>query len=426
MSVTHVYRRVGVMWFVLLGTVLGVGAQPLTRYKAVATALENNPDVKAARAKWDVAKAQSRAAWVPPNPEVGVEFEQLRRLSDPSGYGERSIGVSQSIEFPAKWWLRSKAADYGAQSYAALYESVQLDVAALTSIAFDRALASQQRLTSEAEHDSLLQQFARKARQRLEAGDVAALEVLRAEVDAGRAMRRVAVARSELVVARIRLAALMGDGNVGESGAQLLDGTLQPIHLALPLADLQHLGLKRRADLRSAVHLLASDRANHGASRATLFPDLNVGVSRQTLREAGVKEDLWRFGISMEVPLWGAAHERSRIAAARAQIVVTEADVERLRRDIPMQIETAYRRLMSAADQVKLFDDRVIRVAELAQQSASDSYDQGKATYLEVLDSQRTLVQTRTEYVDILLAYRQAWTDLQRATGGSLSIDRIQ
>ena len=76
---------------------------------------------------------------------------------------------------------------------------------------------------------------------------------------------------------------------------------------------------------------------------------------------------------------------------------------------------------MTAADQVRLFDDRVLRAAEQAQEAASNSYDEGKATYLEVLESQRTLLQTRTEYTDILLTYREARAALERAAGGELT-----
>ena len=62
----------------------------------------------------------------------------------------------------------------------------------------------------------------------------------------------------------------------------------------------------------------------------------------------------------------------------------------------------------------------VLQEAEFARKSASRSYEQGKATYLDVLDSQRTLLLTRTEYADILLTYREAWTALERASGGGL------
>ncbi|HIC68820.1 MAG TPA: hypothetical protein EYO90_04740, partial [Candidatus Latescibacteria bacterium] len=114
----------------LLGAVLAARGEPMTRQSAIALALRNNPEVKAARAEWDAARARARAAWAPPDPEFEVEFEGLKRLSDPGGFAERSIGVVQTIEFPLKWWLNHKAADREAKATrASTYDLTRLDVA---------------------------------------------------------------------------------------------------------------------------------------------------------------------------------------------------------------------------------------------------------------------------------------------------------
>jgi len=189
---------------------------------------------------------------------------------------------------------------------------------------------------------------------------------------------------------------------------------------------LQQLGLLRRADLQGAITDLESRRAHRGASRAGLFPDLTVGVARQTLRQAGESEARWALGLSLEIPLWAAARERANLAEARAQVVSGQARVEGLRQQVLAQVEMAYLSVMSAADQVKLFDERVMHAAKVAQQSATDSYEQGKATYLEVLDSQRTLIMTRSEYVDIVFAHREAWAALERAVGETLETGGLQ
>ncbi|HIF13377.1 MAG TPA: hypothetical protein EYQ82_10345, partial [Dehalococcoidia bacterium] len=157
------------------------------------------------------------------------------------------------------------------------------------------------------------------------------------------------------------------------------------------------------------------------ASRADLFPDINVGVSRQTLRDAGAESSRWRLGVSLEVPLWGMARQRGQLAEAEAELVVSEAELEGLQRDVLLQIEAAYRRLLTAADQLRLYDEHILQGAEQARQVANDSYDQGKATYLDVIDAQRTLLRTRTEYAGILFTYRETWTALERAAGGGLT-----
>lgn len=417
MSVYRCIRR-AIPLFAIFATAVGGQAEPLTRDSAVALALQHNPEVKAAQAHWNAAQARAGASWAPPDPEVGVEFEQLRSLSDPGNFGERSIGVSQTIESPVKWWLNHRAAGYEAESFrAGVFDLSRLDVASRVSVAFDRVLSWQQKMAYEVAQDSLLRQFADKARLRHEAGDVPSLEVLRAEVESGRAASRVASAQNELSSAMAHLAALMGQENLSR---WQLRGTLAPDEFHLGLDKVRELGLERRPDLRGATRDLKSRRARRGALRAGLLPDLNVGVSRQTLREGKTEDDLWRFGVSLEVPIWGALRQRGELAEARAVVSAGEAEVERLRTEVLLQVETAYRDLMTAADQVTLFDERVLREAAAAQQAATTSYEAGKATYLDVLDTQRTLLQAQTEYADIVLRYREARAALERAAGGRL------
>tara|TARA_B100000809_G_scaffold8255_1_gene7995 strand:- start:4649 stop:5914 length:1266 start_codon:yes stop_codon:yes gene_type:complete len=408
------------IWILVAGTAFGLNAETLTRAAAVELALAHNPEVRAARAEWDAARARARIAWAPPDPEVGVEFKQLRRLAEPGDFGERSIGVQQRIESPVAWWQRRKAANHDAEAtHEAVYEMARLDVSSRVGVAFDQVLLRRQQQLYASEHDSLLQEFASKSRLRFEAGDVPALEVLRAEVEAGRAANRSVSARTEVVLARAQLAALMAQG--GSLGELESSRSEAPIEMSMSLDEVQRTGLVRRPDLRGARRRVESYRARQKASRADLFPDINVGVSRQTLRDAGAESSRWRLGVSLEVPLWGMARQRGQLAEAEAELVVSEAELEGLQRDVLLQIEAAYRRLLTAADQLRLYDEHILQEAEQARQVANDSYDQGKATYLDVIDAQRTLLQTRTEYAGILFTYRETWTALERAAGGGLT-----
>jgi cobalt-zinc-cadmium efflux system outer membrane protein len=403
---------------VLLGSVLEARGEPMTRQSAIAVALRNNPEVKAARAEWDAARARAKAAWAPSDPEFEIEFEELKRLSEPGEFAERSIGISQTIEFPLKWWLNRKAADREAKAVrASVYNLTRLDVVTRVAASFDRVLSRQQVLALETEHEILLVNFARKTRLRHEAGAVPQLEVLRAEVESGRAASRVVAAGNELALARGQLSVLLAHDGAGELELNGADPARGP---ELTLEEAQARGLQRRPDLQGARRLLESHRALLGARRAGLFPDLSVGVFRQTLRDAGASESLWRLGLAMEIPLWGALRQRGDLAEAKAKLAGAEAEAERLRREVKLEVETAYRNLKTAQDQVALFDERILREAKAAQRAAGRSYDEGKASYLEVLSAQRTLLETRVEYADIQFAYREASAALDRAMGGDL------
>ena len=53
-------------------------------------------------------------------------------------------------------------------------------------------------------------------------------------------------------------------------------------------------------------------------------------------------------------------------------------------------------------------------------EAAGDKYRQGKSSYLEVLDAQRTVVEVRGRYVDALESYHTRRAEVERLIGISL------
>jgi outer membrane protein TolC len=410
----------------LLGSLFLLSTLPaatLTRSEAVALALQHNLEVKLARSQWDAARARALSAWSLPDPEIGAEFEQLSRPGDFGGFAERSIGVSQTIESPMKWWLNRRAVAQEAEgTRAAVFEWAKLDVSTRVVIAFDQVLLRKQVLRQEAANELLLQEFTHKARLRHDAGDVPELAVLRAEVEAGRATSRVEAAKQKLELAQSQMWTLLGaystaDLQLEDAAPSDVQGDRQP---NATLQQAQSRGLQNRSDLQGALRRIEEHRALRNAERAGLWPDITVGVARQTLREGGKNEGAWRVGLGLEVPIWGGFRKRGALAERKADLIGAQAEADRLRQQIMLEVQTAYVDLTTASRQLALFDERILQGAEQAQFAAARSYVEGKASYLEVLDSQRSLLHTRIEYANILFNYRKARAALERACGGGV------
>ena len=59
--------------------------------------------------------------------------------------------------------------------------------------------------------------------------------------------------------------------------------------------------------------------------------------------------------------------------------------------------------------------------AQQAFDAAQTGYLDGKFGYLEVLDTQRTLSEAKSRYLDVLAAYHKAAADVERLTGNPLN-----
>ena len=292
-------------------------AEAMSRIDAIRLVVERNPQVKAARHAYEAARAQARQAGALPDPELELEFAELPELGSLGGYGERTIGVSQRVEFPLKWWHRLQAGRQHAEATRlAVFEMTKLDISLQAKRAYDR-IALQKSLLQHARQDlGLAQNILRQAHIRFEAGDVPQLDVMRASVEVGRATNRLTAVKNDLSVAKTALNALLA--RPLQTPFALADSLVyQPFETDLD--QLTAAALKQRPDLAGIELQLKALQSQQAAATAAYWPDLFLGLARQQLRGAH-EENSWRLRFGMEVPLWAFSRQRGERAEARAKV----------------------------------------------------------------------------------------------------------
>ena len=333
-------------------------------------------------------------------------------------FSERTIGVTQRLEFPLKWWNRRKAGRQQADAVRlAAFETTKLNVIRQASIAYDRISLQQDILGFTRENLKLADDVLRKARIRFEAGDVPQLEVMRAEVEAGRATSRLTAATNSLRVAKAELNTVLARD---PATPVAVADSLEYRPLDADIEALKKEALTQRPDLSGIGLREAALRSRHSVAKTALVPDLSVGAFHQRIRGAGGEDDFWQVSFALEVPLWAFSRQRGEIAQARAEVGQAAAERLALRDQVLLETEVAYLNVQNAQAQVVLFQQQILPAAERTYQVASRSYDEGKATYLELLDAQRTLTDSRVERAQALFDHRAAVAALERAVAGPL------
>ncbi len=153
--------------------------------------------------------------------------------------------------------------------------------------------------------------------------------------------------------------------------------------------------LLSRPDILQAEDLLKGANANIGAARALFFPRITlvsaVGLSSDDL--AGLFKPgafAWKVAPQITVPIFNAGSNK-------ANLKVAEVDKDIAINDYEKAIQTAFREVADALAERGTIDDQVA-----AQQSLTDAtaesyrlskarYEKGIDSYLDVLDSQRSL-----------------------------------
>ena len=310
MYLKHLGLRSWTAAIIPLLSIAEASAQVLSREEAIRIATERNPAVIAARGQWNAARARVSQARALPDPELELEYEELPGGFSLREFGERNIGFSQTIEFPVRWWLRNRAARQSASATKmSAFEMTKLEVATRVKVAYDRVLLNQRLLDYAEQNLTLAQDLLDKARVRFEAGDVPQLEILRAEVEAGRATNRVTVARNDLSKSKAALNALLAR-DIRASLTVVGDLSTRPVEVNVER--LKALAVERRPDLLGARSALAGAQSLRSSAISSFLPDLNLSVFRQTFQEASGREGFWHVSFGLEVPLWGLFRQRGR------------------------------------------------------------------------------------------------------------------
>jgi multidrug efflux system outer membrane protein len=195
----------------------------------------------------------------------------------------------------------------------------------------------------------------------------------------------------------------------------------QPLFGAVP-AGLPSDLLTRRADIRQAEQQLIAANASIGAARAAFFPriSLTAGLGSASSELSGLfKGGSWGFSLAPQalLPIFDAGRNQAGLASAQAGRDIAVAQYERA-------IQIAFREVADAlAGRATLGDElRALQAqatAEADRFRLSDlRYRNGVASFLDVLDAQRSLFAVQQSLALSQLALQQNQVALYRALGG--------
>lgn len=391
--------------------------QTLTLDHCIEEALQNNPLILSSYQQYQAALARVNQAKAFPQPSIDWDSDLQPSLFDFRNTGEWYFGVSQSIEFPGKRYLRGKIAAKESQELMREIELLELDISYQVKQGFYSLLLAEEKQRYAEENLALSRDFLNKAELKFETGDAAKVEVLRAQVEASRAATAVRQAANEVRLAKAYLNYLMARRKYAPVNitGQLKKGTVQ-----LDLNELKERAFNFRPELRQ-VHL-AKQRVELQKKQAYMnyLPDFDLGVNRHKVIGEG---EWWDVTLSFPIPLFFWQPARGEVAEAQANMRSLNRENEHLQNTVSLEVEEAYMNAEAAENQISLFEEEILSQAEEVYQMFLFSYQEGEIEGIELIDARRTLLEARTSYAEALYNYDVALAALEKSIGTTLRGD---
>lgn len=383
--------------------------EALSLQDAIGKATAQNPELKAAESNIRAARARETQASAWPNPNLTLSLDEAPFASPLNG--SLLAGISQPLIIGAQRSAQIEAAKLDHAVAELERDALRLDLAAQVKQAYARMLFAQESLRHASLNAEAAETLLKAMQTRLKAGEVARVEVLRAEVERDKARRMVASAEGRLKQEKGRLNVLMGRKAQEAIAIQALPvprvGDLPPLTAFLTRA------LESRVELQRADLAIRRETAQRHLAQSTLWTGTEVSVA------AGLVEGQPGFATSLTVPI-PFYRQQGEVQEAEANRQRAEAEREALRHRISLQVEEAYQEALNAAQQVDLFQKSYLPQSERLADNAQRRFQAGEGSGIEVIEARNALRETRAEYQSAVLEYRQAVASLERATGQEL------
>ena len=383
--------------------------QTLTLAEVVRTVVQNNPSLQASQRSRDAAAAAVTSASAIQNPRIESTFgRNAQRLPSATAGGLSGWAVSQFIENPSVRRARMDAASFGkdAGTHAIAVNTNEL-VAQVRVKAFEHLLRKDEaRAASEAMN--LLEQIRTRVKVRVESGEAARYEIIKADAEVINARQKLQTAllqvdQSTLAINRLAAGHLPAHWTLQESlGDALETPALQQIQQAAQRDNPELKALQAEADRREA---------KLRETQAGRWPGLELRYGQ--LRDPEIRQNV--LTASLQIPL---TDQRSGpIGEAAAELERARTLLDGRRAELSQQVLLAWKSMEIARVRVNALSTGAVREAEAALRVAEAAYRFGERGILDVLDAQRLLRAVNADLLDARFQVQAAGIDLDFLAG---------
>ena len=379
----------------------------------VREARRRNPELResAARSRAALEEVRREGALDDPRLRLQTEGPSLHQPAAFDRAGQNMIMLGQAIPFPGNLSLRSEAALREAERMNQMRLEREREVVARVKRAYFEYYALARELDIHREHVAILEDFEKASEIRFRTGAAPQQDVLRPQVEQVRLHADVFMIEQRLASARAAINVL-----VDRAPESPLGPPREPAPPADPadLGELMALALSSRPELRAAEFRVRAAQASLAlAEREAALPDFDVEAGYMHMTEM---RDGWAGMLGINLP-WLTGKKAAEARRAGHALRADEAALEATRSRVRFEVRDAWLRVEAARKTLALYAGELVPKSAQTVEVSRAGYEKDKASFLDLLDSERSLRDVKLERHRALAAFGSALADLERAVG---------
>lgn len=385
-------------------------------------ALQNNPEILAAKKKWEVFKERIPQAYALEDPMFGFGIINL-----PTSFSFREedmtmkeFSISQRFPFPGKRPLRKEIAEKEADAvFTEIQGKIHQIIRDVKTAYYDLSHIYQTTEVTQ-RNKEILENFAKIAETKYSVGEGVQQDVLKAHVEVSKMVDELIMLGQRRRALEAKLNALLNRPPETPAGEPE-----EVIFRKFPFTveELQKMALEMNPTLKGMKKMIEAKEKAYALAKKEYYPDFNFRFAygqRENLVDMK-QRDMLTGMMEINIPIFYKSKQDRKVAETKADIMVTEAQYRAMKNEIFFMITDMGSMIQREERKLELYKTGIIPQASLQVNSAMSAYRVNKVDFLTLLDSRMTLFKYELEYHLALTEYEKNVASLGAVIGKRFS-----
>lgn len=378
--------------------------EKLTLDQALEMAERLQPGLAEARALVEAAEGRARQAGTFPNPDAIARIEQAPFKGSTLGEAQYLAGIAQPVPLGRRLSKAREAEQLERERRAQELKVRRRALRKRVHGAFATALYQEKAFRTQGEIGASVENLAATTKARVEAGDTAAEDLARVEMELARAKVELTRSRSLREQAMASLS-----GAIGETAllVKSLDGNLDET-FDIPTLESLAANLATQPEMALVQADIRTRNARVDLAKAERIPDVRIELLYRRLEST--KENTFDVGLSIPLPLFD--RNQGRLREARAEVVAAEARSRSTQNELTFQLREAHAQLVAALANRRALKTEILPRSDTVLKSAEVRFAAGDISLSEVAPVRLDWASVQLTYLESLRDVMQAWAAL--------------
>jgi cobalt-zinc-cadmium efflux system outer membrane protein len=378
--------------------------------------IQNNPEIQAARSRFEAATKRPSQAGTLPEPTasytnlgVGHPFSRLNA----SEFSYQGFGVSQEFPFPGKLGLASEEAKREAEGEQQHYRSVVFDLTARLKLAYYEWLAVQKAIELTHKNSDLLSRFEEIARNRYTVGKGLQQDVLKAQFEVSSLERDIVMLDEKRQRAEAEIASLLAVPMINLRAP----GEIQPSTFSMSLDELVT-ATNESPGVRAEQKMVDARAVGINRSLKDFRPDF--GVNLQWQHTGSNFPDYYMATVEVKIPIYYARKQRYALEESYSRLNEAKQNYRSAQQQAIYEVKDQYLAIQSSERILNLYKTTLLPQAQLTVDSAASAYEVGNIDFLSLVTNLTNLISLERQYYDEVARHEEAIARLEPVVGKEL------